>query len=254
LETGDIAAFIPHDRRAFLAAAALAAVLILALPARAQEYASPRGFTLRVPEGWIVAPNDPNDANRARLAAEFPFLARVDPNRTSAFLFQPRTEGFAPQVGVDIIEAAVRANSENGKAALRETAKTFKRIGGAESNAAFELRRVADRSVVFIRHEVRYPGQEEWLRQWQALVPGKGRTLVVTCTAEANDFPSVEPAFTRILDSLQVPDRPGSLLADMPTLTKGLILGALLMGAIILLRVLRALKRKFPKTLGSPDH
>jgi hypothetical protein len=231
---------------------AIAMLPALAAFASAGEYASPRGFSLQCPDGWIVASNDVADANRRELAADFPFLDSVDPNRTAAFLFNPANAGYAQRIGIDIVAGTVRASSENAKAALRQCQQAIDRLGGAESNASAELRQVADRATIWIRHDVRYPGQEEWLRQWQVLVPGKSRTLVVTCTALAADFGAAGPAFTGVLNSLRVEDRPGTLLSEMPALTKAVTLGAMLLCAVIILRIFRAFRRKSQRD-GMPE-
>jgi hypothetical protein len=49
------------------------------------------------------------------------------------------------------------------------------------------------------------PGVSGTLRQKQVMIPGGGKTFIVTCTASAETFDLYQPTFEGVLSNFQVP-------------------------------------------------
>ncbi len=169
------------------------------------KHASPRGFSLKYPEGWKVA----SAGERAEVAGNvkryFEQFRGADPSKVPVMIYNPGQEEFAENVNCCMGPGSVpEISAESAKEYVNGLREGFEKLGARLTNVRAEAIDVGNRKAISAHWDVSVRDVKEPIRQWQVLVPGKSQLYVFTCSAFASRFERYEPLFSAVVQSIEV--------------------------------------------------
>ena len=194
--------------------AILLLVSALAPPAAAwgKEHRSSKGYTVDVPDGWEVASAELQSQITAGAQEVLQAMGGVDLRQVDTVLFRPPPDAFVENVNVIVGPGTPPIDSGSAKEVEQAVGQELRRAGMQAAGLQTRRETVAGREVLFSRWEVDAPAAlvaaagaaPTRLRQWQVLVPGRTRHYIITCSADASNFPEAE--FNHILNNFRFDD------------------------------------------------
>lgn len=232
-------------------------------------------FAITLPSGWITLSPENYDEMFKLYGTKFQENLRqgLTQRKIENGFMKISPEGeFSPSVNIVVVQSELPPLDEDqkeeaAKAISGEFAKTFDAYTLEEKELVEidelrSLRLVSKASVKFLIAESKPIYQQtlpdrqtvtghtpaEWktydLKFIQVLVPGKKKGFILTCTAEATQFPQYRSAFNNMIDSFRVIERPprfGSIV--MGGIQSGLIGGIAYLLYYFVTGIVRLLRR-----------
>jgi hypothetical protein len=184
---------------------AVVAVLFLMLPLVSQgsEYQSPKGFHLEYPNDWVIATKE---QQRTVGDAAGKLVGSIDFNRIDAIIYNPQSD---PIQNVNVIVVPESMPSGNDGVSEVESAmrQQFTSANISAQNLECGTTHVGSNDAISCAWTALIDSHE--MRQRQFLIAGKVRSFIITCSAGAKTYTSVEPVFTQMLNSFAVASEPG---------------------------------------------
>lgn len=219
-------------------AATTLVVVFASAVAQAAEFTSDKGFSLEYPDGWKIATKDERDAIQGVARAALKNLKDVDFDKIAVLIFHPEMDEFVENVNVVVVNESLRINDKAKEEYAENLRKQFSQIGVPIQGLQTSITEVGGRKALSGRYKAKYPTLAGLVRQWQLFVPAGRRTYIVTCSALDGDYARVEPAFTRVVNSLEIEGAGG--LADfwfgLPRIFQFALIGGAIGGAIGLIQ------------------
>jgi hypothetical protein len=210
--------------------------------AGAEVYTDPSGFSFTYPDGWFVVPR----SNMGQVKDALPpgvkaWMAKnnFDFSRISVVLVRVGEGDFLENLNVVVEKQQIPVNDNT----IKEASNQYAKAGAKVENFQGRVQQVASRPALVMDYQVVLPGTQRPLRQRQALIPGGGKTYMVTCTALPESFEQHRPTFETILASFQAPP-PVSQGFDWNQVLVGGMVGAVVGGLVGLFQWL--FKKKKP--------
>ncbi len=198
----------------------------------AAEFKGPEGFTLQYPAGWIVASKQQQDQVRG-VAEELVGQANLSGSpRFAALIHDPKQDEFMENVNVVVTPGSPSIDDKAVEAYVAALRQQFTSAGMNLAHARAERMRVGDRDAISAHYDLTLPGIPEPLRQWQVVVPGAGRTYVITCSAPPSQFGQYEPQFTSIVNSFRIDRGLAGVWDSLPGPVRVGIVGGMIGGLV----------------------
>lgn len=217
-----------------------------------------QGFALSVPAEWIMLTAENYEEVFRKLGSRFPKPLQEGLSQRKievGFLKLLENADFSPSVNIVVVQSAMPELDEEQKeeaatALTAEYKRLMEKFQMEESelitvDELTSLRFISRASMKFkvTESEAIYketvPGwqtaightPEEWksydLKFIQILVPGKRSSYIITCTAEASQYPQYRRVFENIIESFRVMEHPSRFGAILNGAIQGGLIGAL---------------------------
>jgi len=194
------------------------------------HYADPSGFSLDYPDGWIPITRDSMEKGSRALPAELKAWVskhNVDLNRIAVMVVRDGRDDFLESINVIVDNEQVPLNDGAAQNLAGQFRKRYEAMDMKVDNLEGRVQRVGLRTAVVLEGRLQMPGVPHILRQKQVLFPGGGKTYIVTCTAKVGTFDKYQPAFDRMLASVEVPPPTASRLDGNSALSSAVMCGVL---------------------------
>jgi hypothetical protein len=198
---------IPGCERPLTAGRALAMVASLLLfPGllSAAQYHDPEGFSLVLPDTWVITAKLDREATLGATTAVTSETVRADASHTALLAYNP-LPGHSDNVSVAVQNGSIRPNEQLRQELEASYPASLEKMGIAVASHSVTLARIGDRDVVSIVWSGTAPNLKEPIRQWQLMFPGWRKTYLVTFTASEKDYANMEPTFRGMAESFRAP-------------------------------------------------
>jgi hypothetical protein len=176
--------------------------------ARGATYSDPNGFSFTYPAGWMVLNRELMGKLDEGLPAEMKqYIAKnsIDFNKVAVMLVREGSEEFLENLNVVVEQKQIPVNDRMVKQ-LKETLESgYRQLGMAPDRVDSRIETVASREAIVIDCHARVPGTNVQIQQKQIMLPGGGKTYIITCSANAGSIEKYRPIFDSILASFQAP-------------------------------------------------
>lgn len=217
--------------------------------ALAGSYSDPSGFSFNYPDGWVAV----NKAALGDLRQVLPqevkdWLAKNNANldRVAMILLRQGQEEFLENLNVVVDGQQIPVNSDSVSKITSILPKQYASMGAQVSDIRVRQETLGTREVIVVDYSARLPTAPFPLRQRQYMIPGGGKTFIVTCTARAETFDRYQATFNEIMTGFQAP-APVSSGFDWGRVGQTALIGGLVGGAAAALAgVLQLFRKKKP--------
>lgn len=175
------------------------------MPAAGAEYAEPSGLSFVYPEGWTAVSGGLLAGARNTMRPDI--QTWMTQNSVQVLLIHNGRDGsdFRENLNVVVEEQQLPLSDRTLKTLGTAVAGQYESMGAKLEDFHARIDRVGTNQAAVIEYRITFPGRPAALRQKQVLIPGGGRTYVVTCSAEADSFADHARSFDDILASIKVP-------------------------------------------------
>lgn len=211
--------------------------------ARAGEFQSEEGISFQYPEDW-VAITQLNQGDLLPEILEYLRSNQFDLKSVHVLVLRVTTDEFAENVNLIIIPGQIVASQSVLDQRKANMPVELEKLGVKVSHLSGAIETIANRPALVLTSDVLMPFAEEPLRQRQVLVPGGGKTFVITCTATQASDDKYASTFDEILRSLKLPAPVASGFDGLAySIGIGMIIGGLI-GALVGTKLFAFLKKK----------
>ena len=169
------------------------------------RHASPRGFSLKYPEGWKIASAEERADAARNVARYFEQFRGADPAKVPVMIYHPGQEEFAENITCSVGPGSVsKITADSARQYVSGLREGFEKLGARLGSVRAEAIDVGKRKAISARWDVTVRDVKEPVRQWQLLVPGRSQDYVITCSAFASRFERYEPLFSAVVRSIEV--------------------------------------------------
>ena len=160
---------------------------------------SPKGFSLRYPEGWAVA--------SAERLAHWP-----SSQKPAAFLVGPPDQGgINPNLAVMVTPQKLPMDDKDpdfakkfAKGYVQAFEKTYAQAGLTISNVEGIRMFAGKLPALSVTFDLTSSKTDKTARQWHVIVPGKTQGYLILCNASSPGWAKALPVFKRMLNSLKI--------------------------------------------------
>lgn len=206
-------------------------VLLACGPAAAGgDYADPSGFSFTYPEGWVpITRAAMGDVNQFLPDELKHWVAKnqLDLNRLSVVLVRDGGDEFLENLNVVVEGQQIPVNDEAVRKLTEMITQQYRAMGVQVADLQGRVQKVGPYDAVVMEYRSRIPGVPDNLRQKQVMLPGGGKTYIITCTAKADSFDSYRPTFEKILASFRVPAPLATGIDWKRVVTAGVVAGVI---------------------------
>ena len=193
--------------RLFTLTSLLAVALVVADSplAVAGEFQSEAGVSFLYPEDWVAI----TELNQGKLPPEFQEYIRsrqFDMKSLHVMVLRVTSDEFAENINLVILPGQIVASQSVLDQRQVNMPIELEELGVKVSHLSGVIETIAERPALVLTSDVLMPFAEEPLRQRQVLIPGGGKTFVITCTATPASYDKYSVTFDEILRSLKLPD------------------------------------------------
>lgn len=185
------------------------ALLLGSSHAVAGLYADPSGFSIVYPDGWYPL----SKADQGQIQSELPpELKRmiddnqIDLSRIAVMIMRSGEGEYLEGINVVVENSQIPVSSSKISELTDMIGKQFRSVGADFTLVGSSVLPYASRDVYVINYQVTLPGVGVPLHQRQYLVPGGGKTYIVTCSSTTSEFPKYESTFEEMMKSFQAPE------------------------------------------------
>lgn len=168
----------------------------------ATTFKSPKGFSITVPSGWMVASKDQSEA--LRKAAQ-PFLSKLggaNLDHMALLAFDTNSRSFLTNINVVLSRGRLEPTEEN-KGQLRSIVdKTGQAVGKPASDVSINIEPFAGRQALVSRYTLELNGLR--VHQMQIALAGTNQTYIITCSISPDEAAHYEPIFKSIIGTIQI--------------------------------------------------
>ncbi len=171
-------------------------------------YSDPSGFSFTYPDGWVpitrATMNDPNQKIPQEVKNHLA-KNKVDFDTVAVMLLHVDRADALDNLNVVVAKQQIPVNDQSVKELFAMLPKQYAALGVKVDNLQVRVQKVGSHDALVVDCQSRHPGSSAPLRQRQVMIPGGGKTYIVTCSAKADRFAKSEPTFDKILASFKVP-------------------------------------------------
>ena len=171
-------------------------------------YADPSGFSFTYPDDWVAINRQTlGDVNQALPQAAKDWVARnnVDLNRIAVVLLRDGREGFLDNLNVVIENQQIPINEEALKRLTDELVPRYRAMNVTVDDLRGRVQKFGSRDGLVMDYQSKMPGVPFPLRQRQVMLPGGGKTYIITCSAKTDTFDKHQATFEGVVASFQAP-------------------------------------------------
>lgn len=172
------------------------------------DYADPSGFSFTHPEGWIpitrMAMGDVKQALPQELK-DWVKRNNVDLSQIAVVLLRDGREDFLENLNVVVEQQQIPVSEDSVKKLTDQLTQRYREMGVTIEDFRGRVQKVGSRDALMFDYQSRIPGVPFALRQRQVMIPGGGKTFIITCSTKADTFNQHAPTFEAILASFQAP-------------------------------------------------
>jgi hypothetical protein len=174
----------------------------------AGDYSDPSGFSLTVPDGWVVVNRGASMQPDQALPPEFKdWMAKnnFDLNQVKVELVRQEAKVPLESVNVAVDQRQISINDRAVENLKDTLVKGYAEIGMTLKNLQSKIGKIGARDAIIMEYQTQMRGIPDLLRQKQVVIPGGGKTFTITCSAPDDSFDQHRPAFDQVLASFQAP-------------------------------------------------
>jgi hypothetical protein len=188
----------------------LPAWLGVMLPVQAEEFKSPKGFSLTCPDGWQVASAEKIKQMREAMKR----MGKPDPD-FAAIITGPKSDDFTPQVNVIVIPEELVLDAKGEKDYV---AGVKNGLGPAGKSLAVKTGHITigGKKALTTAFELSQPASGKAIRSWIVTLPGKQQVYTISCMASKAQWDDVWEGFHKIATSIKI-DRDDHVAKKRPT-------------------------------------
>lgn len=183
-------------------------LLACTVPAMGGEHADPSGFVLTYPKGWVAvtrhtmrhASSTLPDGVRNWLSKNSLVLAQV-----AVLVVRDGAEEWLENLNIVVDGQQIAADGETARRLSEEMPNQYRAMGARVTDVHAQVEKLGARDVVVVSQRLEMLDVPEPLLQRQVIIPGGGKTYIVTCTAKADSFDAHRPTFDAMLASFRAP-------------------------------------------------
>jgi hypothetical protein len=134
-------------------------------------------------------------------------MAWITKNSIEVLLVHKDDDGsdFRENVNVVVEDRELPLNDSTLNSLEATLPNQYESMGGKVEDLNGRIERVGLNQAVVMEYRITFSARPAALRQKQVLIPGGGRTYIVTCSAQADTFANHARSFDDILASIKVP-------------------------------------------------
>ena len=173
-----------------------------------ETYADPSGFSFTYPEGWVAVTSAAMGDVKQVIPGELKdWVVRnnVDLNQIAVVLIRDANEEFLENLNVVVKPQQIPVNDKTAKELTAAISQQYGTMGVKLEGVQGRVEKIGSHNAIVVGFQSRLPGVDATLRQKQIVIPGGGKTYIVTCTAKADTFDQYRPTFDGVLASFQAP-------------------------------------------------
>jgi len=188
-----------------------------------QTYVSPKGYTIQVPPGWLVASAETQDLLQSEVQDRFSNLRDVDFRKVDVMAFNGDRDDFAESINVVVQRGRAPVSESAIAEASSAIQNQYRSLGLSPRNFASRVAQYAGRDCFVFSYDVAFDGVD--ISQTQYVVPGSNVMYFVTCTSKFNDHAHYQPIFEQMMQSFAVTGSGLAFWQGLPWLMGALIGG-----------------------------
>lgn len=191
-------------------------------------YSDPSGFSLNYPAGWFAVNRELANENNQNLPHDFQdWVAKhgIDLNQIAVVVSREGDDEAAETLNVVVQDKQIPVNDQAVKQMEAAMAQQLRNMGIAVETFHVRIENVGSRDVIAMEWRARMFDMPDLLHQKQYMIPGGGKTYIVTCSALSSTFARYRQAFDSMLASFQAPAPIASGLDLSAILKNGAIWG-----------------------------
>lgn len=205
----------------------LVSCVLAATSLRAAEVTSPRGFSFKHPDDWKVLTASQQETVSHELKSLLERLGKINLHSMAVMVVNPVEDAFAENINVVVAPGVPKADAAADREYAQALSQMYSTAGVHVVGSKVERTKFGGREVLSAHSDVRFPGHDDVVRQWQVVFPGRSQSYVVTCSAQVSDFHRYEPIFAEAIESMRVDVGLGGLWYSLPTGMRWAIVGGL---------------------------
>jgi hypothetical protein len=168
-------------------------------------YADPSGFSFTYPDGWVPVTQAAVNQGLPPEVKNWMAKNKVDLNRVAMILIRDGRDEFLDNLNVVVEGQQIPVEDRTVKKLTGMLPQQYAAMGVQVEDFQGRVQKVGARDAVVLEYRARMPGEPDTLRQRQFMLPGGGKTYIVTCTSSVNSFEKYKPTFDGVLASFQAP-------------------------------------------------
>lgn len=219
-------------------------LIACAVQASAGTYSHPSGFSLTYPDGWIAVSRESlSEKHDEALPPELKQWIdknNIDLNRIAVYLTRQGEAQSPENVNVVIEPQQVPTSGNAATDYGNHLAKTIRDMGATVTGVHCRAEKIGDRDVLLADYNMQFHGVEPAFHQRQVLLPGGGKTFIITCTATTETYSRYQPVFDSVIASFTAPP-PEQTGFNLESILNGAF-GFSIVGGVIALLVVLVLK------------
>jgi hypothetical protein len=188
--------------------------------AKAEEYVSPKGYSLRYPDGWLVAYDSREQETPKTLG-----------QKTNALDFIVRNPAGSGNINIGVTNDEM-VISDQAEMELRTIViPSIDMHGSHPTDIEVEQVQLGGRKVLSATFKVKAttPSTSD-SAVWQVLIPGGGHTYMVTLTSREAEFDELRPLFEDMLASVKTPAPTRHIAGTGSSAVRNVALGLIVVG------------------------
>lgn len=175
---------------------------VLQLSVQGGEFAGPSGAKFRYPDDWVAG--TAVTLNDLPVNIQTYFRERnIDLNAMEVMLVDDALDDFVENVNLVVTPGEIRVSQRVVDERVLNLPKEYSKLGMQVGNISAGLIQAAGRSAIQIEQSLTIEGMP--FRQRQVIVPGGGKTFILTFSGGIESFDREAPAMDLMLATLEVP-------------------------------------------------
>jgi hypothetical protein len=181
-------------------------LLLLACGAHAAagEYTDPSGFSLKFPDGWVAVNSGLMEHSSDTIPEAVKAMVangQVDLNSIAVMVIRDSKDDTFENLNVVVEKEQIPVDDNSLKELKTVVAQQYSKMGVTITNFQAKIQKVANRDAIVMD----FDSQQAGVKQKQVMLPGGGKTYIVTFTGDPATFKNYEPTFDTILANFQAP-------------------------------------------------
>ena len=171
--------------------------------AEAAEFKSEEGISFQYPDDWVAV----TQVNQEQLAPQVRAYLQenhMDLSATLVMVMRLNEGDFVENFNVVMVPQQIPATAASLPKLQSQKSDQSKKSGIQITELTGNLIDIADRKCINFTHKTQLPFVEGLLQQRQVMIPGGGKTFVITLTALPTTYEKHIATFDAVLHSLQV--------------------------------------------------
>ncbi|MFN9719818.1 MAG: PsbP-related protein [Planctomycetota bacterium] len=197
-----------HFNLTTLTLVVLSSILADASRVSADVYSDPSGFSINYPDGWFPL----SKAQQGQIQSELPPALQnaiqgkqIDLSQIAVMIMRNGDEEYLESLNVVVNDSQIPVSASRTNELRNMITQQYSSMGASISSVEASVKTYSSQDVYVIDYSMTLPGIELPLRQRQYMVPGDGKSYIITCSSTETAFAKHEATFEQMMNSFQAP-------------------------------------------------